>query len=455
MPWTAADAKGKTSKADTPKKQKVWASVANGELARCKKKGEGDCEGRAVRVANAAVAKMGEALGAEFEQWFDQLEEDTQGLLLVHTYGLRSALESERSLRKEVERRLKEPKEITVEGDFVALTEKSVRKDGTIPVKIIAPGWGRTGYYPAEVLERDGPKMFPAGTKMFWDHQTDEELAAQPEGSLRDLAAELVGDARWESSNPLGAGLYSDAKVFNAFKDSVEELAPHIGVSILGMGKAKHGEAEGREGPIIQEIAAVRSVDFVTMPGAGGQILQLFESARAGTTSIGEDDMKELEEAKAAIKQYKADLEEAKEARIEDEKAKTELTEEVAKFTEASLLREAKDFVSGKLAKLELPDMTRDRLVDNLSKNPPVEDGKIDEDAYAKKVEETVKAEAEYLAKVTGSGVIKGMGATGDEPSGAEKEQESLKESFKVKFENEGISPEEAEKLAEFAARGR
>lgn len=455
MPWTAADAKGKTSKADTPKKQKVWASVANGELARCKKKGEGDCEGRAVRVANAAIAKMGEALGAEFEQWFGQLEEDTQALLLVHTYGLRNALESERTLRKEAQQRLKEPEEITVEGDFVALTEKSVRKDGTIPVKIIAPGWGNTGYYPEEVLERDGPKVFKAGTKMFWDHQTDEELAARPEGSLRNLAGELTGDARWESGNPLGAGLYADAKVFSGFKDTVDELAPHIGVSILGAGKAKDGEAEGREGPIIQEIIAARSVDFVTMPGAGGQILQLFESARADTRLSEVNDMKELEEAKEAIKQYKADLEEAKEARIAAETAKTEAEDENAKLKEAGLLREAKDFVSGKLGEVELPDMTRDRLIKSLSKNPPVKDGALDKETYTKGIDEAVKEHVEYLAKIVGSGVIKGMGAAGEEPSGAEEGQEKLEESYTAKFINEGESPEDAEKLAQLAAAGR
>ena len=455
MPWTAADAKGKTSKADTPKKQRTWAKVANAALKRCQEKKQGNCEARAIKQANAVVARIGEALEQDFEQWFDEQDEDTQGLLLANTYGLKSALESERTLRKEAEQRLKEPKEIELEGDYVALIEKSVRKDGTIPVKIIAPGWGNTGYYPEEVLERDGPKVFEDGTKMFWDHQTDEELAARPEGSLRNLAGELVGDARWESSNPLGAGLYGDAKVFSGFQGNVDELAPHIGVSILGAGKAKDGEAEGKEGKIIQEIIAARSVDFVTMPGAGGQILQLFESARADTTHTGEDDMKEVEMLKEALQQAKDALKEATETTAEAEKAKTEAEDENAKLKEAVLLREAKDFVSGKLGEVELPDMTRDRLVKSLSKNPPVKDEALDEDAYTKGIDEAVKEHVEYLEGIVGFGRIKGMGATGEEPGGAEKEQEQLQESFKVKFENEGSSPEEAEKLAEFAARGR
>jgi hypothetical protein len=51
MPWTPSDAKRKTRKASTPKKQRQWRDVANGVLAKT-----GD-EGRAVRSANAVVGR--------------------------------------------------------------------------------------------------------------------------------------------------------------------------------------------------------------------------------------------------------------------------------------------------------------------------------------------------------------------------------------------------------------
>lgn len=51
MPWTAKDAKGKTSKANTPGKQKQWRSVANSVLART-----GD-EGSAIRQASGVIRK--------------------------------------------------------------------------------------------------------------------------------------------------------------------------------------------------------------------------------------------------------------------------------------------------------------------------------------------------------------------------------------------------------------
>lgn len=51
MPWTAEDAERHTKKADDPKRQRMWAEIANSVLAET-----GD-EGRAIREANATVAK--------------------------------------------------------------------------------------------------------------------------------------------------------------------------------------------------------------------------------------------------------------------------------------------------------------------------------------------------------------------------------------------------------------
>jgi hypothetical protein len=49
MPWTAKDAQKKTHKADTPKKQRQWADVADSALAR------GQSDSSAIRQANAVV----------------------------------------------------------------------------------------------------------------------------------------------------------------------------------------------------------------------------------------------------------------------------------------------------------------------------------------------------------------------------------------------------------------
>jgi hypothetical protein len=55
MPWTPNDAEGHTHKATTPELQELWAKVANEALERT-----GD-EGRAVREANAVIARQAAA----------------------------------------------------------------------------------------------------------------------------------------------------------------------------------------------------------------------------------------------------------------------------------------------------------------------------------------------------------------------------------------------------------
>jgi hypothetical protein len=58
MPWSAADA-DRHHKGLSAKQKRQWAAVANSQLATCLKKGgsQGQCEGQAVRAANAAVNK--------------------------------------------------------------------------------------------------------------------------------------------------------------------------------------------------------------------------------------------------------------------------------------------------------------------------------------------------------------------------------------------------------------
>jgi hypothetical protein len=66
MPWTAADAKRHTHAADTPKKQRQWAHVANSARERCIANGgdPDDCDARAIKQANAVVSKaIGEGQG--------------------------------------------------------------------------------------------------------------------------------------------------------------------------------------------------------------------------------------------------------------------------------------------------------------------------------------------------------------------------------------------------------
>jgi len=354
-------------------------------------------------------------------------------------------------------------------GEFIPLVEKAVRRDGTIPIKIIQPGWGNSGYYSKEVLERD-TGVYKAGLKMYWDHPTKTEENERPERSLRDLAGVLVSDGRFEENGPDGPGIYADAKVFGPYQEAVKELAPHIGISHRALGKAKQGEAEGKTGPIIEKIAAAESVDFVTTPGAGGKVIELFEAARAKAAGRSEDEVNwdaitldEVKrnrpdlveglrtEIKAAVYGEKNKFEEAK--RMSDEKLKkleetnSKLEEENKRLKESLILREARDFVSEQLKEAKLPDITKQRLVESLAQKPMLKDGELDKDEYKKKIKEAIDAEVDYLAKVTGSGKIKGMGEGGSGDVNLEEVEKTLESSFA----RLGLT----ESAAKIAAKGR
>lgn len=146
---------------------------------------------------------------------------------------------------------------------------------GQIFVTMITPGWGTSGYYSPAVLEAAAKnRVFPAGLHMYIDHPTDTEAVERPERSVRDLAAVLTEDARWE-----GGALKARARTLASQRQFIADLAEHIGVSIRAEADIEIGEAEGRRGRIITEFLDGGSVDFVTSAGRGGRY-QVIESAR-------------------------------------------------------------------------------------------------------------------------------------------------------------------------------
>ncbi len=319
---------------------------------------------------------------------------------------------------------------------IVPLIEAKTDSNGTIPVKIIDAGWGSSGYYSREVLQQAAnARVYAAGLQMYWNHPSKSDEKERPERDLRDLAGVLTEDARWDEQGSKGPGLYSRAKVFSAYRDAVAEMGPYIGLSHYVWGESKQGEAEGKKGDIITRIAAARSVDFVTVPGRGGAIAEAFRAARppvptdeqkteAGKSMVGEKPEKlTLEslrkEHPEIVESLRKEIENSaamKEAQAQQEKklketetALEEAKAENARLKEAQLLVEAKTFVEEKVKSAKIPDLTKARIVESLAKDPVVKDGKIDETAYAAKIEAAVKAEAEYLAKL-GAGRVEGMG---------------------------------------------
>jgi len=142
-------------------------------------------------------------------------------------------------------------------------------------IKVIESGWGSSGYYPAAMLAEFGPKTFKKGTKVFMNHPSIHEENDRPERDVNQLAGKLVSDAKFD-----GTGLVAEVEFYSHFAPIIKEMAGDVGLSIRALGESRVGEAEGRQGPIIESLVAdpMTSVDVVTVAGAGGKFLSLLES---------------------------------------------------------------------------------------------------------------------------------------------------------------------------------
>lgn len=354
------------------------------------------------------------------------------------------------------------------EGGFVRLVERAVRDDGTVPIKVISPGWGSSAYYPAEVLQRDGAKAFPKGTHMKWNHQTAREAHEQPEGDLDNVAGVLATDAAWQDNGPLGAGLYAETEVKSWYRDKVDELAADIGVSIWASGTAQPGEAEGRQGLILESLIEdpFNTVDYVTRPGAGGAVVQLFEAARqsvhdnAPTNAPTPDDANPVPNPDPIPNPDAESIPNPDETSSQENTNVTEaeiqsLRDEVARLKEVQLFNEARDIVSRTLGEIDMPALTRDRLTESLSKRPVLTDGALDKAATAQAAREAATSELTFAANAYGfrSGHVRGLGeaATGSAGQTATQLVESAEADLETAFKTMGLSDSQAK----IAAKGR
>lgn len=135
--------------------------------------------------------------------------------------------------------------------------------------------WGSSAYYPKDVLERDGARVFTAGLAMYLNHPSQTEQYDRPERAVEDLVGKLISDAVYESD-----GLYADVEFYDSFVTQINEKHEDIGLSIRAHGMTEDAEMDGRFGPVLVALLAADSVDVVTKAGAGGKLTSILESDR-------------------------------------------------------------------------------------------------------------------------------------------------------------------------------
>lgn len=362
------------------------------------------------------------------------------------------------------------------------LLESAFKPDGTFPVRIIAEGWGSSGFYSKKILNKSAG-LYKSGTKMFVNHASRAELKERPERDLNQLAAYFIEDqATWQDNGIYGPGLYQTAKALPNYADFLKEAAPVIGVSHFVLGKTRIGEAGGKTGPIVESIDAVLSVDFVTQPGAKGSIGAIYESW-INSDINSDDETHELQISETQGNNKMVDIKESGQispeivtesrgdwlARIESlreaEKATqtlmrendslkaqiadkdneiNSLKESLAKEQEKNILSEAAGYAAELVEKADIPDVAKDRIKASLVKSATMKEGKLDTDA----LKALAESEIEYAKSLTGSrGTVKGMGSTNPEPATVtmEESKKALLESYMAS----GMSEETARQIIE------
>lgn len=172
------------------------------------------------------------------------------------------------------------PKQLAESVKLNEAATASDRKSGRMTIQVLTPGWGSSGYYSKDVCEA-AADLVAVGTQMYLDHphQDGSGLDVHGNRSIRDLAAVITEAGHWDDG---AQAVIAEATVTAPYRDFLadENLAPHIGLSIRGSASdVIEGEAEGRTGQLIESVAAITSVDFVSRAGRGGKVLQVLESA--------------------------------------------------------------------------------------------------------------------------------------------------------------------------------
>lgn len=271
-------------------------------------------------------------------------------------------------------------------------------------VKIIESGWGSSGYYPAEMLAEYGPAVFKKGTKVFVNHPSVSESSDRPERDVHQLAGKLVTDAYFDEGS-----LYADVKFYSHYAPIISEMYEDVGLSIHALGNAVMGEAEGREGPIVESLVEdpLTSVDVVTVAGAGGKFISLLESYRgkgdaaeevAESVTEGNGMSITKEDFEAAVADLKATFVEAISPLRESVSVLVEAAtpaEETEVLEESTPALDPVD-IAEKFNESGLPKVALRRVAEALkseSNEKSVDDLIADEKAYADSIRETIKVE--------------------------------------------------------------
>ena len=242
------------------------------------------------------------------------------------------------------------------------IVQPETSKDGTFKgrfrVRIIRAGLSGNGNFYADAVLREAAGLFE-GVRVFV--KSDQEHINGAGKDVRNLIGRITGVAFQAGPGPDSGELRGtfeliepDGQIGTKIKEAWDRnMTDLFGFSIFAMGPTRRGQAGGKPVRILRKFSKVNSVDLIVDPGAGGEIINLIESK-------GTDPM-------------------------EDEDDYLDGTE-IRRIVEAT----------------RLPEAAKQKLI--TAHNPASE-------VTEASLREAINTEAEYLAKISDSGTVRGMGA--------------------------------------------
>ena len=334
---------------------------------------------------------------------------------------------------EDISKWVKEAEMRNILSEYIPLSEAVVTGKGKADVVVLSPGFNtsKERYYAPETLARDFAVF--EGVKMFADHPTEADEKARPERSIKDWVATLKNVKMNEKGQVIGEAVIVEPwmqEKLSTLRD--KGMLNDMGISINAVGQATKQTIDGVKTNFIEKIVRSRSVDFVTSPGAGGMVNMYESGVENDVDIINIESLKErrpdlvtviVTEAQAEFKteaKKKMELEEkVKELETANAtllKENTDLKSSIETEKQATAKATAQAAIKEAIVKAEIPEPTKVRLQERF-KDAATTDG----------VEDAIKAEKAYIASITETSKVKGMGATTPD---SEATRKALKESF-------------------------
>lgn len=246
--------------------------------------------------------------------------------------------------------------------------------------KIIGVGKGSKAIYTTEAIA-SVTQAFPKGTKVNADHQTWQEKADRPEGSVKSIIGIIATDPYVEDD-----GAYTEIEFVEAWAPTIEQIGKYLGLSIHAQGE---WETESEDGfPIITSFIPhpLNSVDLVTVAGAKGRLVEVMESI-GQVEEPKEKERKNMtpEEMDALVSRIVAEL------KPETEEVVESVSVDISEVTEA-------------LISAKLPEAARKQVYISVENGVELEEAiKVQKD-YVKDVTKNLKElyEADGVRKMAG-----------------------------------------------------